>query len=79
MMKALKAGLFGLAMGAIGAVALPTQVAEAQTTPAQPPLTCCSYCNPNYVSCMARSTGMLGNAICLSQRSSCESTCKPGC
>ncbi|MFY0575601.1 hypothetical protein ACN28S_15660 [Cystobacter fuscus] len=79
MMKTLKAGFFGLALGALGAVTFPTHEAAAQTTPAQPPLTCCSYCNPNYVSCMAKSTGMLGNAVCLMQRNNCESTCKPGC
>ena len=80
MMKALKVGLLGLAMGVMGAVAFPTQVAEAQTSPAEPPLYCCSHCNPNYQRCLTSAgNSPMRIAMCAAQRSSCESACKPGC
>ena len=81
MMKALKVGLLGLAMGVIGAVAFPTQVAEAQGVddPAQQ-FGCCSFCNPSYQRCLTSAGNNTTKiAQCVSQRSSCETTCNRGC
>ncbi|MFY0575603.1 hypothetical protein ACN28S_15670 [Cystobacter fuscus] len=79
MMKALKMGFFGLALGALGAVAFPAHEAVAQSTgtPAQQ-FGCCSYCNPSYVRCISQ-IPTPNTAACLNQRAQCESTCKPGC
>ncbi|WNG16459.1 hypothetical protein [Cystobacter fuscus] len=76
MMKALKMGLFGLALGALGAVAFPTQEAEAQT----PNTVCCSLCNPRYQACL-NSAGNNSSAIssCVRDRSYCESVCLRTC
>ncbi|WNG51436.1 hypothetical protein F0U60_50395 [Archangium minus] len=77
MLKALKAGLFGLALGALGAVALPTQEAEAQIQPMFP---CCSSCNPNYQNCV-NSAGNNPSIIaeCVQTRSMCERLCRHTC
>ncbi|ATB38384.1 hypothetical protein CYFUS_003818 [Cystobacter fuscus] len=84
MMKALKAGLFGLAMGALGAVALPAQEAAAQSagTPATPAQQygCCSYCNPAFQRCLnSAGTSPMMIAACGVTRTSCESTCNRTC
>ncbi|WNG16458.1 hypothetical protein [Cystobacter fuscus] len=77
MMKALKMGLFGLAMGALGAVAFPAHEAEAQVI-AQP--LCCSSCNPRYQRCITNAGGDINTLlICTMQRQECESTCKRTC
>ncbi len=49
MMKALKMGFFGLAMGAIGAVALPAQDAHAQGDAS--PSANASACKTSYTIC----------------------------
>ncbi|WNG16461.1 hypothetical protein [Cystobacter fuscus] len=78
MMKALKAGLFGLAMGALGAVALPAQEAAA-VEPAKY-IGCCSACNPMFQQCLiSAGTSPMLIASCTVTRTSCESTCKRGC
>ncbi len=81
MMKTLKAGLFGLAMGVLGAVAFPTQQAEAQSClPINCTPGCCSSCNPRYQACLS-SAGNNSAAIaqCVSSRSYCESVCSRTC
>ncbi len=80
MMKTLKMGLLGLATGALGAVAFPAHEAAAQTTPAEPPLYCCSHCNPNYQRCITNAGGNINTLlICAMQRQECESACKRTC
>ncbi|OJH34609.1 hypothetical protein [Cystobacter ferrugineus] len=78
MMKALKAGLFGLAMGALGAVALPAQEAAADE-PAKY-IGCCSACNPWFQQCLiSAGTSQAKIAQCAVNRTSCESTCNRTC
>ncbi len=50
MMKALKMGFFGLALGALGAVVFPAQEAAADE-PAKA-FVCCSSCNPRFQQCL---------------------------
>jgi hypothetical protein len=83
MMKALKMGLFGLALGVMGAVVFPTQEAEAQScfpTSCVPNSVCCSKCNPNYQACLV-SAGNNTSKIssCVQMRSYCESSCYSTC
>ncbi|MFY0575602.1 hypothetical protein ACN28S_15665 [Cystobacter fuscus] len=77
-MKTLKMGFLGLALGALGAVALPAHEAAADEPARQ--FGCCSYCNPAYQRCI---TNAGNNAVtllaCAMQRQSCESTCTRGC
>ncbi len=86
MMKALKMGLFGLAMGVLGAVALPAQEAEAQLPPScfptscVPNSVCCSQCNPNYQGCLVSAGSNPSNiSRCVQMRSYCESSCFRTC
>jgi hypothetical protein len=86
MMKALKAGLFGLAMGTLGAVAIPSQEAEAQLPPScfptscVPAAGCCSECNPNYQRCLTSAGNNTSNiSRCVQLRSYCESHCFRTC
>ncbi|WNG16456.1 hypothetical protein [Cystobacter fuscus] len=78
MMKTLKMGFLGLTLGALGAVALPAQEAEACVGLAC--LVCCSTCNPTYQTCL-NSAGNNSSAIaqCVSRRSSCEASCNRTC
>ncbi|WNG16465.1 hypothetical protein [Cystobacter fuscus] len=62
MMKALKMGFFGLAMGAIGAVALPAQDAHAQGDSS--PNASTSSCKTSYTICQIAAKG---NAMALLQ------------
>ncbi|OJH34603.1 hypothetical protein [Cystobacter ferrugineus] len=80
MMKALKAGLFGLAMGALGAVTFPAHEATAQVIIPAEPFNCCSYCNPNYQHCLTNA-GNNSSAIsrCVQTRNNCESICYRTC
>ncbi len=74
MMKTLKVGLLGVMLGVVGAVLLPTQEAEAQST------ACCSTCNPNIQQCL-NSAGNSSQqiALCGLVRSICEQTCRRTC
>ncbi|WNG16457.1 hypothetical protein [Cystobacter fuscus] len=78
MMKTLKMGLFGLALGALGAVAAPAREAAANE-PAQMAGgrgDCCSTCNPRFQLCLNSSGNTrVGIEICNAQRSICESSC----
>lgn len=62
MMKALKVGFFGLAMGAIGAVALPAQDAHAQGDAS--PNANTAACKASYAICQIAANG---NAMALLQ------------
>ena len=83
MMKALKAGLFGLALGALGAVAVPTQEAEAQGCSLMGGCgspTCCSSCNPYYQRCLTNAGNNTSTiSFCVQFRSQCESLCTRSC
>ncbi|WP_143178036.1 hypothetical protein [Cystobacter ferrugineus] len=76
MMKTLKMGLLGLAMGSIGAVAFPAHEAEANEAAQLPTGNCCSTCNPQFQRCLNSSGNTrVGIEICNAQRSICESSC----
>ncbi|MFY0579065.1 hypothetical protein [Cystobacter fuscus] len=74
MMKTLKVGLLGVMLGAVGAVILPAQEAEAQSG------ACCSSCNPNFQRCLNSSGNNAQQiALCNLLRSICESSCSRTC
>ncbi|WNG26023.1 hypothetical protein F0U62_19840 [Cystobacter fuscus] len=83
MMKTLKMGFFGLALGALGAVAFPTHEAAAQSagTPATPAqqVNCCSNCNPQFQRCFTSATDAVKLTTCHLQRSICEQSCARTC
>jgi hypothetical protein len=92
MMKTLKMGLLGLALGVGGALVLPSTEAVAQTGGGIPdsgsasPGTgissqaCCSTCNPNYSACINNAGGNpVIIAACTAVRAACESSCYRTC
>ncbi|WNG18358.1 hypothetical protein [Cystobacter fuscus] len=80
MMKTLKMGLFGLALGVAGALVLPSTEAVAQTDQGNASNTvCCSRCNPNYVGCIGNGSNSAVNAVCGMVRAVCENTCNRTC
>ena len=81
MMKTLKMGFFGLALGALGAVAFPAHEAAAQSTgtPAQQ-FGCCSYCNPQFQRCLnSAGNDALTILVCNMQRDVCQNSCTRTC
>ncbi|WP_143177968.1 hypothetical protein [Cystobacter ferrugineus] len=81
MMKTLKVGLLGMAMGVLAAVALSSQEAQAQKNPDAPsPVRCCSSCNPSYQNCV-NGAGNNPSRIqaCVNSRATCEAVCRRGC
>jgi hypothetical protein len=77
-------GFFGLALGALGAVAFPAHEAAAQSTgtPATPAqqIGCCSYCNPQFQGCFnSAGADIVKLTTCHLQRNICEQSCTRTC
>jgi hypothetical protein len=84
MMKTLKMGFFGLALGALGAVAFPAHeaAAQSQATPATPAqqVNCCSNCNPQFQRCLnSAGNNSMQILICNVQRDVCQNGCARTC